>query len=204
VIGVVLAAAAPGQDSTGLDRLGQRVTPRPDEICFLCNEPLHKGDVVYQIDGQRMPVHLGACDDELRAEPDRWLVKLKARGAFLSAPADRQRLAKLWFYAGLYILAGLAFAALSAHRALHSGRRPAVWFAVGLVLNVLAYVWLLTRPRGTGLEPTGVPSGLRKVATTWEPQPCPACGHANHPSAQQCLGCGARLEPKFASETSRC
>jgi len=103
--------------------LGERIEPRAGGICYLCNEPLKAGDVVYQVEGQRLPVHLGPCDDQLRAEPQRWFARLKSRGAFLGAAIGRQQLSRFWFFAGLYILMGLVFAAVCAHRALHTGHR---------------------------------------------------------------------------------
>ena len=170
-------------------------------MCFLCNQPIEASDVVYQVDGQRLGVHLTLCDGKLREQPQRWVARLKARGAFLSAPLDRGALSTGWFLAGLWVLAGLVFAGLCAHRALHTGRRMVPWFFAGLAFNSLAYVVLLTRPK---LAAAPVPSGLRKVAATWDPLPCTACGSTNHPGASQCLACGARLKPVLASEATRC
>jgi hypothetical protein len=190
-LGALLAWATLGQT---------RLAPRRGEICFLCNQPIEATDIVYQIDGQRMPVHTAACDDKYRAQPQRWLARLKARGAFLGAVPDRRSLSPGWFLAGLYVLTGLVFAGVSAHRALHSGYRPARWFFTALALNAPAYFYLLTRPK----QPSQAPSGLRKVALTSAPQACPQCGDPNHPTADVCLGCGARLNPGFRSEVTRC
>jgi len=194
ILGALLAlTAAAGQT---------KLEPRPGEICFLCNERIAATDLVYQVEGQRMPVHRVACDDTYLAEPQRWLVRLKARGAFLGAVPDRRALSPVWFVAGVYLLAGLVFAGASAHRALHTGHRPATWFFAGLALNAPAYLYLLTRPPGT--LSGAAPPGLRKMAATSEPQPCKHCGVTNHPAATLCLGCGARLEPRVVSEASRC
>lgn len=195
ILGVLLALAPVAVSQTTLE-------PRRGEVCFLCNERIEATDFAYQVDGQRMPVHRVACDGAYRAEPQRWLVRLKARGAFLSAIPDRRALSPAWFLAGVYLLAGLVFAGVCAHRALHTGHRPTPWFFAGLTLNAPAYLYLLTRPRGT--LSAAAPPGLRKMAATSEPQPCPHCGATNHPSATLCLGCGARLEPRVVSEASRC
>jgi hypothetical protein len=198
---LIIAPAAWGQQKQSLDGY-PRLPPRPREICFLCNEPVAASDPVYQVDGQRLAVHQGKCDDVLAGDTTRWVARLKARGAFLSAPADRSTLSAAWLAAGVYILAGLVFAALCAQRALHTGRSPAAWFFAGLSLNAFGYVCLLTRPQRTPASP--VPSGLRKVSATREPQPCPHCGSTNHPAATQCLACRGRLEPAVASEANRC
>lgn len=177
--------------------------PRPGEICLVCNDPLHAGDAVYLVQGQRVPIHLGACDSKLRSRLQYYLAQLRPRGAFLGDEGERPALSRVWFFAGLYILLGLIFAALCAHYALDAGRSPVAWFGVGLVLNAVGYLLLLTRPKRDILAPGGVPKGLHKVATTHAPQPCLECGGENHPSARRCIHCGAALEPLLDSEAER-
>ncbi len=45
------------------------------------------------------------------------------------------------------------------------------------------------------------------IYTIWqlstEHEACPKCGFTNHPSAIQCLGCGAKLAPHTTSEVAR-
>lgn len=183
--------------------VGRLVPAKPAEICLVCNEPLHSGDVVYLVYGQRVPIHLGACDSALRAQPQHWLAQLRPRGAFLGAEADQRALSAAWFFVGSYVLLGLIFAALCAHQALHAGRSAYGWFAVGLVLNALGYLILLTRPKREVLAPAGVPRGLAKIASTYSPQPCPMCGAENHPAASECIACGAKLTPAIDSEVKR-
>jgi len=183
--------------------VGKRVDPRPGEICLVCNEPLHPGDVVYLVQGQRVPIHLGACDSSLRARMQHYLAQLKPRGAFLGAGREQPALSNAWLFFGLYVLLGLIFAALCAHYALHTGQNPVLWFGIGLILTAFGYLLLLTRPKREVHAPAGIPPGLRKIATTYVPQPCPGCGTTNHPSAPRCSGCGAALEPTKASEVSR-
>jgi hypothetical protein len=45
--------------------------------------------------------------------------------------------------------------------------------------------------------------GLGKIAATHAPERCPKCGALNHPSAAQCLGCGAILSPGVEPEVRR-
>jgi len=116
---------------------------------------------------------------------------------------DQPNVSRVWIYGGLYVLLGLVFAAICAHRALHVGYSPWAWFWLGLVLNAFAYLLLLTRPKREVRAPAGVPLGLGKIAATHAPQRCPKCGAFNHPSALRCLGCGASLSPGVESEVSR-
>lgn len=183
--------------------VGHLVAPEPGDMCLVCNEPIHKGDVVYLVQGQRVPIHLEACDDKFMASPQHWLAQIKPRGAFLGAQGEQRALSDAWFFVGFYILFGLIFAALCAHQALHRGRSPVGWFGVGLLLNAFGYLLLLTRPKLVVHAPAGVPRGLGKIAVTYAPQPCPMCGAANHPSATACIDCGAKLQPAMDSEVKR-
>jgi hypothetical protein len=196
------AADRPAPGSTGQMNL-QEVPAKPGEICAVCNEPVGAGDTAYLMAGQRVPVHRGACDAKFHEGPQLILAKLQPRGAFLGTSPQERALSRVWFLLGLYVLVGLIFAALCAHRALHAGHSPAAWFAAGLILSVFAYLALLTRSKRAVSAPGGVPRGLHKVAATYSPEPCPACGHLNHPSARRCLGCGGMLAPKISSEAGK-
>ncbi|MCL4524454.1 MAG: zinc finger Ran-binding domain-containing protein [Acidobacteria bacterium] len=124
------------------------------------------------------------------------------RGAFLGA-GESAGMSSIWFWAGVYVVAGLVFGALAAHRALQTGNRALAWFGVGFVFTLPGYLYLLTRPKKEMAAPAGVPHGLQKIAATSAPAPCSACGAMNHPSATQCIGCGAKLDPQFVSEAQR-
>jgi hypothetical protein len=195
--------------------VGPRVRPRSGETCIVCNNPVGPDDSVYLVQGQRVPVHAGAEEHEFFLHPRKYLMRLKPLGgALLGADSnqpgmanragdDRPGVSSMWIYLGLYVLLGLVFAALCAHRALHTGYSPGLWFGLGLVLNIVAYILLLTRPKREVYAPAGVPSGLGKIAATHSPQRCPQCGAFNHPSAIRCLHCGANLSPRVDSEVSR-
>jgi hypothetical protein len=171
-------------------------------------------DPVYLVQGQRVPVHAEE-EREFLSNPRKYLMRLKPMGgALLGADSNQpgmanragnnqQKVSRAWIYGGLYVLLGLVFAALCAHRALHVGYSPGAWFGLGLVLNAFAYILLLTRPKREVRAPAGVPSGLGKIAATHAPQRCPKCGAFNHPSAVQCLACGASLSPRVESEVRR-
>jgi len=183
--------------------VGISIPPRPGEICLVCNRPVEGDQLAYLVDGQRVAVHRGSCDSSFRSNPGRWLARLKPHGAFLAAEPGQEPLAGAVFYAGLYVLIGLVFGALSAHRAFSAGYQPLGWFALGLLFNFAAYLFLISRPRREVAAPAGVPAGLRKIASTFSPETCPRCGAANHPSGAQCSGCGAELQPKFRSEVEK-
>ena len=176
---------------------------RPGELCQICNEPVGQADVVYIVNGQRVPVHRGACLTSLQSRPQHFLAFLQPRGAFLGSQEGGPGLSRFWFLFGVYVLLGLIFGALSAHRALHAGYSPLAWFGLGFLLNVIGYAALLARPKREVFAPAGVPAGLGKIAVTYAPQACPHCGYPNHPSASQCLGCGAPLKPAVVAETVR-
>lgn len=180
---------------------GELVRPRADEICIVCKRPLGAEGVVYLVNGQRVALHLTNCYAAFANNPQLFLATLRPHGAFLGTDGEGTTPSWVWFLGGLYILVGLVFAALCAHRALYAGRSPAIWFAAGLFLNVFGFLWVLTRSRQTVLE--SVPGGLGKVASTYAPVPCPACGTLNHPAAERCIDCGTRLQAAFSSEAQR-
>lgn len=202
-------AQTPGRDPAQLPEevrvsdqtVGKRVPAKPGDICMVCNQPVDAHDAVYEVRGHRIAVHQHEVKNDLRAQLRSLLAELQPRTALFGGQ-DGGRLSNAWLYFGLYVLAGLAFGALCAHRALHTGYRPLAWFGVGLVFNVVGYAVLLTRPRREVFAPAGLPSGLGKIAATYQPVIC-GCGAENHPSARQCSACGARLEPRTVSEVER-
>ena len=181
----------------------EKVPTREGEICAVCGKPVSEHDIAYQVEGQRVALHRGDCFGVFSAQPMRWLGKLKPRGAFLDASATALSLSSNFLFLGLYVLTGLLFGGLAAHRAFSVGRNPLAWLAVGLVANLPGFLVLLALPKGDVKGPASVPPGLAKIATTYAPAACPACGTENHPSAVKCLGCGSNLSPKMTSEVAR-
>ncbi len=196
------------------EAVGPSVRARPGETCIVCNNPVGPDDRVYLVQGQRVPVH-AAEEREFFLHPRKYLMRLKPLGgALLGADSNqpgvanragdnRREVSGTWIYGSLYVLLGLVFAAVCAHRALHTGYSAGAWFGLGLVFNAVAYILLLTRPKREVHAPAGVPLGLGKIAATHAPQRCPNCGALNHPSAGKCLGCGASLSPRVESEVRR-
>lgn len=201
------AQRAPGEPpqtvSLGGETTGQKVAVRPGEICRVCNRPVGEHDVAYQVRGQRIAIHRRELSADLAAQLHQLWTNLRPRGSFLGMREDGRGLTWAWFFVGVYILAGLAFGALCAHRAVHSGHRPLVWFGIGLLFNVAGLLAHSLQHKRAVAGPCGVPGGLRKVASTYEPRPCPHCGATNHPAATECAECGGQLEPLVVSEARR-
>ncbi|HUZ45056.1 MAG TPA: hypothetical protein VMW54_00315 [Terriglobia bacterium] len=198
-----LAKAEP-QDLVADGKLiGKRIKTVQGMACWVCNKPVGKDDFSFLVNGQRVAVHRVNCYAELLRRPYHFLEILQPHGAFLGAGAEEPKASFGWFLAGLSILAGLVFAALCAQQALHCGRSPVAWFGWGLVFNVFGYLLLLTCPPRHAEGFARVPAGLGKVHVTPEPSSCPECGKTNHPSAAQCAGCGARLQPSSESEVEK-
>jgi len=181
----------------------RRVPYKPGDFCLACNNPIHGHDRVYMVEGQRIPIHEQEVSKDLPGQLQQLLGLIQPRGAFIGARQAQRALSSLWFWSGLYILVGLVFGALCAHRALHTGYGALGWFLAGLAFNVFAYLALRMRPGREILAPAGIPRGLGKIAATYSPESCPKCGTLNHPSAAACSGCRARLEPKLSSEVAR-
>jgi hypothetical protein len=194
------SAASSGQAN---QIFAHQVQPQTGDVCLVCNKPIESDDVVYLVDGQRVPVHRGDCDARLHAHPTKYLAKMKPRGALLDAGSVSSGASFDWLYVGLYVLAGLVLGGLAAQRALHVGRRPLIWLVLGLVGNVAAYAVLLALPKRQVRTLAAIPSGLAKIASTYSPQACPKCGAENHPSARECSGCGTKLNPTMESEAAR-
>jgi hypothetical protein len=172
-------------------------------LCVVCGNAIHAHDRMYLIHGQRVAVHgLGSpCDIAFRKNAEKFLAALQPHGAFLGGEPARN-ISLGWFYAGMYVLAGLIFAGLCGQRALERGHPQLQWFLAGLFLNVMAYALLRMKAPQQVVAPAGVPAGLAKIASTYDPVTC-VCGAENHPAAKQCSTCGRELKPQVVSEVER-
>ncbi len=179
------------------------VEPRKGESCVVCGKAIGATDRVYEVEGQRVPLHTGACDNAFRRNPGYFLARLKPRGAFLGAePNLGPNVSWGWFAFGSYVLLGLVFGALCAYRAINHALRPLPWFLAGFFLNLLGFLALISWSVGAS-SMAGLPPGLVKVPTTYSPRVCPRCGTTNHPSAAACIGCGNKIDPLVTSEVTR-
>jgi hypothetical protein len=170
---------------------------RAGEICIVCNNRVSTQDDCYLVDGQRIVVHAAVCNGQFLSHPGQYMAPLRPNDILFGV--FHSRVPSGWFWAGIYVLLGLVFGGLSAHRAIATGRAPLRWFLAGLLFSVVAYLYLLAaRPEAA----VALPPGLHKLPLTRDPLPCPNCGHGNHPSALRCSRCGRNLEPTASSEVS--
>ena len=197
------SSAPPEQLKIDGQVIGERVPAQAGEICLVCGKPTGKDDVVYLVNGHRVPLHAQVCYAAFNKNPYKYLAVIKPQGAFLGSGGEAHEVSFGWFFFGIYILIGLVFAALCAQRAVSTGHNPAAWFGIGLVLNAMGYLLLLAQPRGTVYAPAGVSGGFHKIPVTYSPVACPRCGTPNHPSARTCANCGAKLEAKIVSEVQK-
>jgi hypothetical protein len=180
--------------------LSKTVPVDKGDRCIVCNTPLQANDKVYLIEGQRVGV-MKAMEPEFLSNPWAYIQRLKPGGGlFGGEAAPRGAVSDVWMYLGIYVLLGLVFGALSAHRALDAGQRVVPWFFAGLFLNLFAYLALLVR--GTTQESASRYGGVVKIPTTVEPVLCSACDALNHPSATKCSKCGEQLQPLMNSEVT--
>ena len=196
-----LLGKVPGRDITRY----RVVEPRAGEICIVCDKPIGATDRVYEVEGLRVPVHRGVCEAAFAGYPERFLSRLKPRGAFLGAePNHAPNISWGWFALGVYVLLGLLFGASCAYRAVNHALSPWPWFLAGFLLNLIGFLALVLRPAGDSRKaPAGLPLGLVKVPNTSSPMACPRCGAMNHPSATACAECGNKIEPQGISEVTR-
>ena len=198
-----ISHALVGQEPGGETTAYRVVEARAGETCIVCDKAIGAKDRVYEVEGQRVPVHVGVCGEAFLRNPGLYLARLRPRGAFLGAePNLASRIGWGWFALGIYVLLGLVFGAICAYRAVNHALKPWPWFLAGFSLNLFGFLALVTRPAGDSSR-AGLPPGLVKVPTTYSPRACPACGKMNHPSATSCAGCGNKIEPLVTSEVAR-
>lgn len=185
----------------------RKVPALPGEICIVCGQAVGADDDAYVLDGQRVAVHRQQCEAKLAKHPARYLGRLRPHGSqFMDTmpPSDGWVSWWGWLAIGLYVLAGLVFAAVCGYAALNRSINPLPWFFTGLFLNVFGYLFLLARSSGQRVPAIGsLPRGMVKIPATASPRLCPKCGSPNHPAALRCANCGWALNPQLESEVAR-
>lgn len=191
-------SAAEGRSSPAIEYT--RAEIMPGDRCLVSGLPLEEDDIAILVLGRRVPLKREALEIFLE-NPDTYFSALQPKGALFAEDIIRpKRISLGWFFFGAYVLVGLIFGALCAHEAIMRGLPPHRCFFYGLLINVFGYL-LIRMERADGAP--DIPSGLVKVPLTSRPNPCPYCGHQNHPTARRCSGCGADLVPKKISETKK-
>jgi len=164
------------------------------ETCIVCNSKLDSTDLAFVVDGQRVGIARG-MEDEFLSNPLKYLTALRPEGQFSGRSTGSMR--NVYFWGGVFVLAGLLFGGACAHMALAKGRSGWRWFFLGFFFSAPACLALAVKENGPA-----VPTGLSKIPATRDPVACPGCGAANHPAAAKCSDCGATLEPSAPSEVS--
>jgi hypothetical protein len=182
------------------------VPAKPGEKCTVCGTDLSEDDVALIVKGRRVPLDRTMVDEFL-ANQGMYFSQLQPKGALfqedLDSPAGTSLggLTKGWFLFGLFVLVSLVFAGLSGYAAVSKGLRPLPHFLIGLFFSAFGFIYVITRP--STAPHGGIPHGLVKVPVTASPVPCEKCGGSNHPSAETCASCGAKLKPRIESEVER-
>jgi len=175
---------------------------KPGERCVVCRTPLSGSDVAIIFKGRRIPVMKSMAAAVLN-DPEAYFKNMEAKGAlFQETPsgATQAGVSPGWFLVGLYVVAALIFAGLSAATAVAKGLPPISSFFVGFGLSVFGYLYVLARP--SRIDSHRV-AGLEKVPVTQSPLTCPQCGNTNHPAAASCAACHVALLPQGRSDLQR-
>ena len=182
-----------------------RIVPVREGVdrCVVCSTLLKAGDKVYLVEGQRVGI-MEEMEPWLFSEPWTFIGRLKPRGGLFGGEmAPASGMSDAWLLLGIYVTMGLGFAAVCAHRAINTGQEPVRWFGAGFLFNAFGYLALLLRAADAENSAPPEYAGVTKVPATSEPRTCPNCGHLNHPSAAECLGCHVALTAERPSEVTQ-
>ena len=145
----------------------------------------------------------GGCEAAFRkasidGKLDPITAKIEPRTALFQEDSNpKPEVGKWAYWISCYLLAGLVFGGISAYTSLQKGQNAWAGFLLGFFLNIVGgLIALLVPKRETRFQS----EGLTKIPTTRSEKPCQSCGHANHPSAKRCHGCGQNLSPAIPSE----
>ena len=196
-------AEAPSTQGSAGDLTGE--SAELVHTCLACGTGTRESDPSLTVRGRKVYLHSGHCEEGWLANPELMFAKLQPKSALFTEgepPIWRGRTP--WFWLGIYAVFGMISSAASAYLAVNRGQPPAVWFFAGLVGNLAALIVLYfiipRQPAGSSTE--SILPGLTKVGVTRAPRSCDSCGETMHPSAANCPGCGAGLQPLFDSEVT--
>lgn len=171
--------------------------------CLVCEKTHSTSQHTAEYKGMRIPLCSSDCMTEferrrLAGTLDSITSKIEPRTALFQEDSNpKVGLSKLYFLVGLYVLLGLICGGVAAFVAVQKGLPGGSAFALALAFNILGLVFVMTRP---AREMPFTSRGLDKIPSTRDGIICPQCGRANHPSAQACIACRAKLSPLIPSE----
>ena len=183
-----------------------------DQASIVCGKDPAIGHAHVEYRGVEYAACEGVCDLVwLQAEEDGKLdgivEKIEPRGALFQGdskflnPVYQQAnpMSRRWMVAGLWVLIAIVSAGLAGSLALTTRRSVPLAFGMGLVLPIVGlFLTLVLTKRVEGFDLRGT-----KVPNTHDEVACVTCGHALHPSAATCPGCGAIQSPTIESDVQR-
>ena len=182
------------------DTLNDQKAPlKKGDRCLVCNVLLDENGLGFLYRGRRVTLHIQHAQTFLD-NPLHYFSKLQPRGALFQEDVLRSPVNLGWLILGIWMVLGLVAAAFCTHTALRKGFPPVIWFFIGLVANLIGVLLVLRQPPVAQVD---LPPRLGKIPVTAPPVRCPKCGAENHPSARQCTGCCAEMQPTMASEVTR-
>jgi len=201
LLAITLSANILAQE-TKRDTLGFPVLPlRSGDRCIVCGMELGEEGIVILFKGRRVPLFNHDKLQLFLQDPDIYFRKLQARGALFQEDATAALpLTGGWLGLSFVVLFALIFGGLSVPLALRKGFSPLRWFFIGLLGNVLGFLYLLSRPAEKATE---LPPGFAKIPETHPPKNCDGCGAELHPSTEECPDCGKQQTSVQESEVKR-
>ena len=199
VLVVTTGAGASASDRAPLDHAGmQPLELRQHDRCLVCDGELNADGLAFLFRGRRITLdslHLATFLED----PAPYFSKLQPRGALFQEGGAGGG-GHGWLILGVWVTLGLLGAAICTGVALRKGLPPLRWFVAGLVVHVIAVIFVLMR---SAPRPVNLPPGLAKIPATAAPYRCAQCGGHNHPSATTCRDCSAEITPTADSEVER-
>lgn len=195
-----IAASLTGEEQLRKEiAIAEKIELVEGDHCLVGNIPInHEIGVGMLLRGRRVTV-ANVMVDEFSKNPGKYFSQLQPRAALFNEPSKRVKPSMGWTIVGIVVLGLVLLGGLSAAAAIRHGQDAGKWFFAGLCGNIFAPFTV----SGKGDLIAALPEGHTKVPNTAQPESCPNCGYTNHPSAEQCGSCSAKLEPAYESEVKK-
>ena len=183
------------------DTLGfKRVPTKAGDRCIVCDGPVGKNGFAIIYKGRRVAIRPEYVKDFFE-NPDKYFPKLQPKGALIQEKAILESgIGYSWLLFGIWVVLALIAASIASNIALRKGFSPLTWYFIGLITSLIGVIIILFKPTSAYVD---LPGRLAKIPSTPQPITCTKCGKENHPTASQCIGCGAKMQPQMESEVAR-